>query len=75
MICLGIKICKMASDLAKKSVDYIFEAKIWLHYSAHFSVLGLLLTKKKCYHVIIMCGCNNSFSSRVGNLPLLRKKA
>ena len=36
MICLGIKICKMASDLVKKSVDYIFEAKIWLHYSAHF---------------------------------------
>ena len=54
MICLGIKICKMASDLVKKSVDHIFEAKIWLHCSAHFSVFGLLLNKK---NVIMSLSC------------------
>ena len=56
MICLGvgIKICKMASDLVKKSVDYIFEAKIWLHSTAHFSVFGLLLNKK---NVIMSLSC------------------
>ena len=42
-------------------------------YCTFFSIWPTV-KQKKCYHVIIMCGCNNSFSSRVGNLPLSRKK-